>query len=76
MTEADALTQINNAYRDFYRKTGIRPTRIYLGHTNMDDLRRSAVAYQCLRINEPIIPMEVMGMQVFEVCAYDHFYVC
>ena len=76
MTEADALAQINNAYRDFYHKTGIKPTRIYLGHTNMDDLRRSAIAYQYLRMNEPIKPIEVMGLQVFEVCTHDHFYVC
>lgn len=76
MTESGVLTQINHAYREFYGKTGIKPTRIYLGHANIVDLKRSAVAYQYMRINDPIQPMEVMGMQVFEVCAQEHFYAC
>jgi hypothetical protein len=39
-------------------------------------LKRSTCAYVICKIGEQPPPMEVMGMQVFEVREQSHFYVC
>ncbi len=74
--EGDVLRAINDAYRKYYSQTGLKPTRIYVGHSEFIDLRRSAYAYVTCNFGEQPKPMEVMGMQVFEVCEESHFYVC
>ena len=74
--EGDALKAINDAYRKYYSQTGRKPTRIYVGHVELIDLRRSSCAYVTCNFGEQPQPMEVMGMQVFEVCEQSHFYVC
>lgn len=74
--EGDTLSAINRAYREYYRKTGRKPTRIYVGQCELVDLRRSGSAYVAYNFGNPTQPPEVMGMPVFEVCAQSHFYVC
>lgn len=73
--EGDVLKAINDAYRKYYIQTGRKPTRIYVGHSEFIDLRRSTCAYVTCNFGEQP-KMEVMGMQVFEVCEESHFYVC
>ena len=70
------LKAINEAYRAYYSETGRKPTRIYVGYGELIDLRRSGCAYVTCNFGEKPQPMEVMGMQVFEVCEQSHFYVC
>gem|GEM_PF-2833256 len=74
--EGDVLKAINDAYRAYYSQTGRKPTRIYVGRGELDDLKRSTCAYVICKIGEQPPPMEVMGMQVFEVREQSHFYVC
>jgi len=75
--EGDTLSAINRAYREYYRKTGRKPTRIYVGQCELVDLQRSGSAYMAYKFGEQHAqPMEVMGMPVFEVYAQSHFYVC
>lgn len=74
--EGDVLKSINDAYRTYYGQKGRKPTRIYVGHEELINLRHSACAYVTCNFGEQPQPMEVMGMQVFEVCEESHFYVC
>jgi hypothetical protein len=75
--EGNAFAVINAAYSEYYRLTGLKPTRIYVGQCELVDLRRSSSAYVTYKLGEQHAqPMKVMGMQVFEVCEQSHFYVC
>ena len=76
MRHDKVLKLINDAYHSYYSQTGRKPTRIYVGHGEFFDLRRSGCAYVTCNLGEEPKPMEVMGMQVFEVCEESHFYVC
>ena len=74
--EGDTLSAINRAYREYYRRTGRKPTRIYVGRDEWIDLRHSGCAYVSYNFGNPTQLPEVLGMPVFEVCAQSHFYVC
>lgn len=66
--KTDIFNTISIAYHMHHSLTKCYPTRIYMGREELYDLRRSAYV--------DIPSSIIMGMQIFEVNAQSHFYVC
>lgn len=71
------LEKINHAYQTYYRDTGVRPTRIYVGAFDFRELRMEiGTMFVTFKVGDERPQNQVMGLEVFPVALDSHFYVC
>ena len=72
------LRNINRVCSEYLGKTGIAPTRLYIGENTYHDLRMTRDLYVYMPQTDltSIAEERVMGLRVFRVHERDHLFVC
>lgn len=73
MTELD---RINRAFYEYQKRTGIEPTRVYLGHDDYHKVRSANQMYVFYTIGDDVPQPEIMGLKVYRVEELNHLFVC
>ena len=74
MTELD---RINRAFYEYQKRTGIAPTRVYLGHDDYHKVRSANQMYVFFNLGgDEVRQPEIMGLKVYRVEELNHLFVC
>jgi hypothetical protein len=72
-TEESIYARVNELFNDYYKSSGVRPTRIYVGRVEWREMAYKSIA-DCRFSGKP--ETVFMGLDVFEVSSENHLFVC
>ena len=71
------LDRINRAFYEYQKRTGIEPTRVYLGHDEYHKVRSANQMYMFFTPGgDEVRQPEIMGLKVYRVEEFNHLFVC
>lgn len=68
LVPVSVLERINRLHATYWRNTGLRPTRLYIGHAVYNHLREETQPFMWKLREYPSQPEQVMGLDIHIVC--------